>query len=414
MDWQSKRARTLAEARCVVVKVGSAVLTTAQGLDVAVIENIVQELAALRQGASYLSASATAEPPLRRIVLVSSGAVAAGRAALGVNCDTTSLAARQGAAAVGQSRLMHAYDSAFASHGIVSAQVLLTRDDLRSRQRFLNVRNTFAELLHWGVIPVINENDTVSTQELRFGDNDSLASLLINLVEADLFINLTTAGGVLSANPLTTPHAPIMPCIEQVRGLNLDSLCGGKSAAGTGGMYSKLRAAQRAAQLGVPTLILPGKSPGVISRAFAPQTGKHRSTEGTWICPEDHAISRRKFWMAYQSDPAGIITVDAGAAHALSNKGSSLLPGGITAVEGNFQAGALVRIVQANPDTHDGDSVMTSSTEHIYLGVGLSNYTAAQLRRIMGLKRHEVAAALGDAHYPEVIHRDNLLLEAAV
>lgn len=410
MDWQSKRARALAEARCVVVKVGSAVLTSPQGLDTAVIEHIVEQLAVLRGTSSSHNAAAPHgassshctsdqhDRPQRRIVLVSSGAVAAGRAALGNHRDTTSLAARQGAAAVGQSRLMHAYDSAFALHGIVSAQVLLTRDDLRSRQRFLNVRNTFAELLHWGVIPVINENDTVSTQELRFGDNDNLASLLVNLVEADLFINLTTAGGVLDANPLTCPTAAIMPCIEQVRSLNLDTLCGGKSAVGTGGMYSKLRAAQRAAQLGVPTLILPGKQPHVITHAFAPTSPPHEFPAGTWVCPEEHSISRRKFWLAYQSDPAGAISIDSGAAHALSHKGSSLLPGGITAAEGNFQAGSLIRIMH-------GETC---------LGVGLSNYAAPQLRKIMGLKRHEVAAALGDAHYPEVIHRDNLLLEAAV
>ncbi|MEG2171775.1 MAG: glutamate 5-kinase [Desulfovibrionaceae bacterium] len=402
MDWQSRRARALAEARCVVVKVGSAVLTKPQGLDTAVIDHIVAQLAALRGAPDPESGLSP-----RRVVLVSSGAVAAGRAALGTTCDTASLAARQGAAAVGQSRLMHAYDSAFARHGIVSAQVLLTRDDLRSRQRFLNVRNTFAELLHWGVIPVINENDTVSTLELRFGDNDNLASLLVNLVEADLFINLTTAGGVLAANPLTTPDAAIMPCIKEVRSLNLDTLCGGKSAVGTGGMYSKLRAAQRAAQLGVPTLILPGKEADVITQAFestiidlddpAAQVIQ-LPPQGTWICPEEHSISRRKFWLAYQSEPAGTITVDDGAAYALSHNGSSLLPGGITAADGNFQAGSLVRVM---------------NKQHC-LGVGLSNYAAPQLRRIMGLKRHEVAAALGDAHYPEVIHRDNLLLEAAV
>lgn len=406
MDWQKARACALAEARCVVVKVGSAVLTGPSGLDRAVLDHIVEQLAVLRGASDGDPATSTSGNTVRRrIVLVSSGAVAAGRAALGSQRDTTSLAARQGAAAVGQSRLMHAYDSAFARHGIVSAQVLLTRDDLRSRQRFLNVRNTFAELLNWGVIPVINENDTVSTQELRFGDNDNLASLLINLVEADLFINLTTAGGVLAENPLTHPDAQILPCITQVRSLNLDTLCGGKSAVGTGGMYSKLRAAQRVAQLGVPTLILPGKRQNVISRAFESTTVDVKTAsitcqdpEGTWICPEEHSISRRKFWLAYQSDPAGTISVDAGAAHALNNTGSSLLPGGITAVEGDFHEGALVRIMYND----------------LSMGVGLCNYDAPQLRRIMGLKRHEVAAVLGDAHYPEVIHRDNMLLEAAV
>ena len=399
MGWQGERVRALREARRVVVKVGSAVLTNADGLDSAVMHNLVAQLAQLSD----------VDGTRRDVVLVSSGAVAAGRAALrssaqsaqsGIQPDTTGLAARQGAAAVGQSRLMQFYDTAFADHGLVSAQILLTRDDLRSRERFLNARNTFAELLSWGVIPVVNENDTVSVRELKFGDNDCLASLLVNLVEADLFVNLTSAAGVMGSNPQTDPHAAILPCIPSVATLDLDSMCGGKTSVGTGGMYSKLLAARRVAQLGVPTLILPGRQPDILVRALAQQEGD--AMLGTWVCPEEHAISRRKFWLAYQSDPAGEVCVDAGAARALTEKGSSLLPGGVCGVEGAFQRGALVRVV-------DGVDENRRS-----LGVGLSNYSAAELRRIMGLKRHEVAAILGDAHYPEVIHRDNMLLDAAV
>ncbi|MDE7064470.1 MAG: glutamate 5-kinase, partial [Desulfovibrionaceae bacterium] len=244
----------------------------------------------------------------------------------------------------------------------------------------------------------------VSVRELRFGDNDCLAGLLVSLVEADLFINLTSSDGVLAANPQRDPDAPILPCIEAVGDLDLDDLCGGKTSVGTGGMYSKLLAARRAAQLGVPTLILPGRTPGIITRSMAQAAAASDDPAsgvlpGTWVRPEIHPISRRKFWLAYQSDPAGTVFVDAGAAVALSEKGGSLLPGGVCGVEGNFRSGALVRIV-----THDG----------AHLGVGLSNYTAEELRRIMGLKRHEVAAVLGDAHYPEVIHRDHMLLDAAV
>ena len=395
MHWQEARARTLREAKRVVVKVGSAVLTGPQGLDKDVIHSLVSQLALLAKGQPR-------QP--RQVVLVSSGAVAAGRGALRDSFaqsqlsppDTTGLAARQAAAAVGQSRLMQHYDTAFAAHGLTSAQVLLTRDDLRSRQRFLNARNTFAELLSWHVIPVVNENDTVSVQELKFGDNDCLASLLVNLVEADLFINLTSAPGVYSGNPQTDANAAVLPCIPSVASLNLDSMCGGKTSVGTGGMYSKLLAAQRVAQLGVPTLILPGREPDILSRAL--DEAADAAPLGTWICPEAHVISRRKFWLAYQSDPAGTVTVDAGAAAALTQKGSSLLPGGIVAVEGSFQRGSLVRI----------------SAQGQSLGVGLSNYSAAELKRIMGRKRHEVAAILGDAHYPEVIHRDHLLLDAAI
>ena len=381
-DWRTEKRAALQEARTVVVKVGSAVLSPGSSLDLATLDSLVDQLVQLQRGT-----------PSRQVVLVSSGAVAAGRAALAPRGQQIrDLVGKQAAAAVGQGRLMHLYDNAFAARDALTAQVLLTRDDLSDRQRFLNARNTFGALLGWGVIPVVNENDTVSINELKFSDNDNLASLLLNLIEADLFINLTTIGGVLDANPLHHPDAQIMPCIDHVRDLNLDTLCGGKTSLGTGGMYSKLLSATRAAQLGVPTCILPGREPGVITRTFAGEE------LGTWVRPEDRVVSRRKFWLAYQTEPRGIIRVDAGAAKALAENGKSLLPGGILAVEGDFEAGALVRIV------HESDN----------LGVGLSNYDTADLQRIRGLKRHEVAAILGDAHYPEVVHRDNLLVDAAL
>lgn len=421
-SWQQERARVLSQARVVVVKVGSAVLTDASGLNSQVLEGLAAQLAFLRDlpltGEDAASAGQPEPAPhatdasapaqgARRIVLVSSGAVAAGRAALasrGRAVEPTGLSARQAAAAVGQGQLMQAWDKVFLAYGMPTAQVLLTRDDLRARQRFLNARNTFAELLQWGVLPIVNENDTVSISELKFGDNDCLASLLVNLVEADLFINLTSSSGVLAADPQKHPDAPVMDHIDDVAALDLGQLCGGKTSVGTGGMYSKLLAARRAAQLGVPTLILPGREPAVIGRAFAAAgacsapAGHEPFDRGTWVRPAHHAIARRKFWLAYQSDPAGSVHVDDGAARALLHKGGSLLPGGVRAVEGGFQCGGLVRVL------HNGESI----------GVGLSNYSAPDLKKIMGLKRHEVAAILGDAHYPEVIHRDNLLLDAAI
>ena len=421
-SWQQERARVLSQARVVVVKVGSAVLTDASGLNSQVLEGLAAQLAFLRDlpltGEDAASAGQPEPTPpatdasapaqgARRIVLVSSGAVAAGRAALASRAravEPTGLSARQAAAAVGQGQLMQTWDKVFLAHGMPTAQVLLTRDDLRARQRFLNARNTFAELLQWGVLPIVNENDTVSISELKFGDNDCLASLLVNLVEADLFINLTSSSGVLAADPQKHPDAPVMDHIDDVAALDLGQLCGGKTSVGTGGMYSKLLAARRAAQLGVPTLILPGREPAVIGRAFAAAgacsapAGHEPFDRGTWVRPAHHAIARRKFWLAYQSDPAGSVHVDDGAARALLHKGGSLLPGGVRAVEGGFQCGGLVRVL------HNGESI----------GVGLSNYSAPDLKKIMGLKRHEVAAILGDAHYPEVIHRDNLLLDAAI
>ena len=371
--WPEERRRLLARARCIVIKVGSAVLTDASGLDLPVLSSLAAQMAALRGAAGDGAAG-------RRVVLVSSGAVAAGRATLGargIDARGRDLSVRQAAAAVGQGLLMRAWDRAFRPLGMATAQVLLTRDDLRSRTRFLNARNTFAELLRWGVVPIVNENDTVSVSELKFGDNDCLASLLVNLVGADLFVNLTSARGVCARDPQADPEAPVLARIEDVARLDLGRLCGAKTAAGTGGMRSKLMAARRAAQLGVPTLILRGREPEALTRAFGLAPGEGGKAEGTWVCPARHAIPRRKFWLAYQSEPAGSVTVDAGAAAALMREGGSLLPGGVREVSGSFQKGALVRV------EHDGQP----------LGVGLTNYSAADLRKIMGLKRHEVAAS---------------------
>ena len=385
--WQKERQTILDNANLLVIKVGSAVLADDNGLDMGIMQNLARQMAQLRNTGKEG----------RLFVLVSSAAVAAGRAKLARDVqgthDTNGLAAKQAVAAIGQCQLMQAWDRAFQPYGIPTAQVLLTRDDLRARQRFLNARNTFSELLSWGVLPIVNENDTVSVQELKFGDNDSLASLLVNLVGGQVCINLTSAPGVRANNPQINPDAPILDYIDDAASLDLNRMCGGKTTVGTGGMYSKLRAAQRTAQIGVPTLILPGREQDILIKAFA---GEFPC--GTWIRPASHAISRRKFWLAYQSDPSGSILIDQGAAKALQHNGSSLLPGGICRVDGNFQKGALVRV------NHDGNNI----------GVGLSNYSAADLKKIMGLRRHEVAAILGDAHYPEVIHRDNFLLEAAL
>lgn len=425
-DWRTERARILAQARTIVIKIGSAVLTDARGLNNTVMTSLARQMAAVRDAGGVKGTAFH-----RRLILVSSGAVSAGRAYLaerGRQVETEGLAARQAAAAVGQGLLMQAWDKAFFDYDLPTAQVLLTRDDLRSRQRFLNARNTFAELLQWHVLPIINENDTVSVNELKFGDNDCLAGLLVNLTGADLFINLTSAPGVLSADPQRNPTARVMDHIDDVAALDLGQLCGGKTSVGTGGMYSKLLAARRAAQIGVPTWILPGREPDILMRALAaaqeqPSTAlsasrgatqgagmptgmladitadmSHVTAPGTWVCPAAHAVSRRKFRLAYESEPAGAVHLDAGAADALLHRGSSLLPGGVVQVEGAFHKGAPVRVL------HEGKS----------LGVGLSNYSAPDLKKIMGRKRHEVAVILGDAHYPEVIHRDNLLLDAAI
>ncbi len=377
MTWQQEKHSRLKKARRVLIKVGSAVLAGAEGLDGERIEHLVSQIAALHD--RDLS-----------IVLVSSGAVAAGRGVL-KKSRIAGLPHKQAAAAIGQSRLMHLYDLAFAARGKISAQILLTRDDLRSRGRFLNARNTFASLLAWRAIPVVNENDSVAVQDLKFGDNDNLSSLLLNLTEADLFVNLTSAPGVFGASPDKDPKAAILPCIENIETLNLEGLCGGKTSLGSGGMYSKLLAARRAAQIGIPTAVIPGREPGILLRLFDGES------VGTWVHAGEKAVSSRKFWMAYNEDPAGALHIDPGAARALLSGGKSLLPAGITRVDGSFGKGDLIRIID---------------DKGALLGVGLTNYAAGEIRRIMG----KTLPSLGDEEnrYHEAVHRDNMLLHAAM
>lgn len=394
MDWREERRRVLKHAKRMVVKVGSAVLTGEDGLDLGVVESLASQVSQLHdQGLD--------------VAMVTSGAVAAGRKvvcnrALGMDasapqCELSGMPLRQAASAIGQSRLMHAYDEAFSKLNKVTAQILLTRDDLESRRRFLNARNTFASLFEWRVVPICNENDTVMVEELEYGDNDSLAALLLNLVEADLFVNLTSAAGVFSANPMCSKGAECLDHLDDIGTTDLDKLCGGKegrrTAVGRGGMYSKLMAARRAAQLGVPTLILAGREPNALTRAFAGED------VGTFIRADKKTISRRKFWLAYNRDPMGTLYVDQGAARALDKGGKSLLPIGIVSVDGDFGRGDLVRIVRK--DTGEE------------LGVGLVNYKAADLQRIAGLRSDEIEDALGYS-YLEAVHRDNLLLHAAL
>ena len=378
-DWQSLKSESLEKTRRIVVKVGSAVLTTGAGLDLAVVRSLAKDLAALHRSG-------------RDILLVTSGAVAAGRAVIR-QAVLDGIPDRQATAAIGQSRLMHAYDQIFGELGITTAQLLLTRDDLEGRERYLNVRNTLRTLLDWRCLPVVNENDTVAVQELVYGDNDCLASLLVGVVDADLFVNLTTAKGVFTGNPEENPGASCHQCLEDIAGLDLENMCRGKTVSGTGGMHSKLLAARRAAQLGVPTLIVAGREPDRLTRVFAGES------LGTWILAEGKAISRRKFWLAYTAEPKGSLWIDPGAAQALREGGKSLLPAGIVRVEGEFEKGAPVRILDFQGQT---------------VGVGLANYDAPDLKKIMGLKSGRIAQVLGQAPYPEAVHRDNMVLDAAL
>ncbi|WP_229595640.1 glutamate 5-kinase [Pseudodesulfovibrio sediminis] len=379
------RESLLTDIHRVVVKVGSAVITTGDGLNHAAINQLADQLAALREQGM-------------EIVLVSSGAVAAGRQRIFERTSKkskkyTDMASRQAASAIGQGRLMHDYDEAFARHGLVTAQVLLTRNGLKVRERFLNARNTMERLLEWGVIPIVNENDTVSTRELEFGDNDTLGAMCIGLIGADLFVNLTSADGVFDKNPDNHPDAKAMPTIEKIDAMDIETMCDGTTSVGTGGMYSKLRAARRASQLGVPTFIVSGKGD------FDFMTALRSTDRGTLVIPREHAVSSKKFWLAYHDDPAGSIVVDKGAAEALMSKGKSLLPIGIAKVDGCFDQGALVFI-----KTLDGDE----------LGVGLTNFSSDELCRIKGKRTGDLDSIIGHQTSNEAIHRDNMLLDAAI
>ena len=379
-DWREKRQQVMSQARRVVVKVGSAVLAGPDGINPAVIASLARQISELA-AAGY------------QVLLVSSGAVAAGRAVLGERYDPTFLPHRQAASAIGQSRIMHAYDQEFARHGRIAAQVLLTRDDLDNRERYLNLRNALSTLFDLGAVPVVNENDCVAIAELVYGDNDCLAGLLVGTVGAELFVNLTSARGVFAENPDDNPAAAPMECIDNIGELDLDALCGAKTTLGTGGMYSKLLSARRVAQLGVPTLILAGREEGALTRALAGEA------LGTFVLSGCKPIPRRKFWLAYHHDPQGTLTIDDGAVRALRDGGKSLLPAGIVDVDGDFPVAAMVKVA-----TLAGEVI----------GVGLSNYAAADVRKIMGLKSSRIAQVLGEAAYAEAVHRDNLLLDPAM
>ena len=378
-NWREKRDQILDTARLIVIKVGSAVLTSPEGVDANVVGRLADQISNLIDRG-------------KQVILVSSGAVSAGTNYLQSLFSEHTMAEKQAAAAIGQSRLMHIYDGAFERYGKVTAQILLTRDDLRSRHRFLNARNTFYSLLNNNVIPIVNENDTVVVQELEFGENDFLASLILNLVQADLFINLTSAEGVFAENPEENPAAEKIDCIHSIKDWDIESQCNGKTSAGSGGMHTKMLAGRRASQLGVPTLIVSGKETFVLEKVFS------GLDLGTWILPDEKVVSQKKFWFAYNLDPVGSLFIDKGAVQALMFGGKSLLPAGVLDVRDEFQAGDLVRIKD-----HEGKQV----------GVGITRFSSRDMEKIKGKKSTQISSALGfSVESEEAIHRDEMLLDA--
>jgi len=366
----------LSKARRVVLKAGSAVLTTAAGLNQPLIERLVAESFSLKGGE-------------REFIIVSSGAVAAGCRKLGFATCPTGIPQQQAVAAAGQSALMLAYEEAFAHFGLKVAQVLLTHDDLESRQRFLNARNTLLTLLQWRVVPIINENDTVATDELKFGDNDNLAALICNLIGADLLILLTDIDGLYDQDPREHPGAKLVPLVKSFDAGLEKAATRRAGALGRGGMASKLQAAKKAAAAGVPTIIANGLTPGILTKIFAGEA------VGTLVLPQAQKLKSRQYWLAYNVTPKGAILVDQGAWEALVRRGKSLLPAGIVEVFGAFGKGAAVQLV--DPEGQP-------------FAMGLTNYSARDLNRIRGRQSQEIAQSLGYKGYDEVIHRDNLVI----
>lgn len=372
------RKALFSKRRRIVVKVGSAVLASSEnGLDQARIERLAAELSGLMEEG-------------REVILVSSGAIAAGLAKLGlVKKKGMPLSLKQAAAAVGQSSLMWMYEKTFDAHGRKVAQVLLTREDLSNRMRFLNARNTLQTLLDYGVVPIINENDTVSVDEIRFGDNDNLSGMVVHLADADLLVILSDINGLYTADPKLDTSAELIPVVEKITAELERGAGDAQSAVGTGGMRSKIMTAKKVGAYGAPVVIINGKKHGLLQALFE---GKE---VGTLFLPRPEKQDSRKHWIAYTVSATGRVVVDEGGREALVSKGKSLLPGGVVKVEGSFKIGDCVTCVDRAGQA---------------FARGLVKYSSEDLDLIKGLKTSQIAGVLGHKDYDEVIHRDDLVI----
>jgi len=366
----------LKRARRWVVKIGSALLTDdGTGLNESIIGSLADQIVALRERN-------------RDVVLVSSGAVAAGVARLGWAARPQRVHELQAAAAVGQSVLVQNYETAFNRHGVATAQVLLGHDDVSARDRYLNARATLKTLLRMGVVPIINENDTVVTDEIRFGDNDTLAALVANLIDADAVVLLTDQEGLYEEDPRQNPEATLVES-RDVSDPALDLMAGEGGALGRGGMITKLRAARVAARSGTETVIASGRAEAILARIA------QGAEIGTWLRTGTEPQNARKQWLAGMLQSAGSLELDSGAVQVLRESGRSLLPVGVRAVQGSFQRGDLVTCTD-----EQGREVAR----------GLVNYGAEETRRIMGKPSTQIEELLGYQADEELIHRDNLVL----
>jgi glutamate 5-kinase len=373
----NNRRNHFTRARRVVIKVGSGVLTTTDGLNLSAIESLAAQICRISRKAL-------------QFILVSSGAMAAGFKKVGLERRPDETPQRQAVAAVGQASLILAYEQAFAHDHKKVAQVLLNSSDLADRTRHLNARNTLNTLLNWQILPIINENDTVSVREIQFGDNDNLAAMISLLMDADILINLTDIEGLFDCDPRKHPHARLIPVIEAVTSETEQLASDLPGVLGTGGMLSKIKAARKVTHAGIPMIIARGERQNVLLDLFA----GHEI--GTYFAPRANKMSRRKCWLSYNLIAQGALIIDQGAAQAIAHRGKSLLPSGILGVDGEFAVGAPV-------------AFQTNGSKP--LGIGLVNYNSSEIRLIKGLHTSQIEQALGQKTYDEVIHRDNLALK---
>jgi len=370
----------LAHVKRVVVKIGSGVISDHSGLDHERIATLCEDVHSLRQR-GY------------EVILVSSAAVAAGKADLGIKGSTRALPLplKQAAAAIGQSRLMRAYKDALRQYGLTAAQILLTRDDLANRRRYLNARNTLMTLLEYGVVPIINENDTVVIDEIRFGDNDNLSAMATNLVEAQLLVILSDVDGLFDRDPRHNAEARLISEVERITP-EIEAMAGQEETIlGTGGMTTKLKAAKRATLFGAGTAIINGLTPHNLLYLF----DGHEL--GTYFLPARDPMAARKHWIAFTKKPKGKLILDEGAQKAVAERGKSLLPSGIHQLDGTFERGDAVRLCDL-----DGKE----------FAKGVTNYNSAELIRIIGKNTKEILQILGYQYGDEVVHRDNLVISA--
>ncbi len=366
-------------ADVVVVKVGTNVLADETGtLDRSRIQALADQIGRIHSGG-------------RRVVLVSSGAIGAGVGRLGLARRPGDLPHLQACAAVGQSALVQIYQECLVPHGLQAAQILLTAGDFDNRVRYLNVRNTILTLFEYDCLPIINENDTVSVAEIKFGDNDHLAAMVTNLLRAPLLILLTNVDGLFSSDPRTTPEAKLIDKVPHIDRAITDMASGNKSVLGSGGMKSKLRAARLVTAAGEAVIMANGSLANILDRIFAGES------IGTLFLPHGEDVPARERWLGYTARPRGKLLVDDGARQAIEKHGKSLLPIGVTTVEGSFGKGDVVAICDK-----DG----------IEFARGLTNYSSTDAERLRGLNSEQITRAIGKLPYVELVHRDNLVVIA--